>query len=409
MSHSEPTSVRSRARRLAFLLVLSLVVAAAPSTGLAGPVERQREIATEKAMLRQKIRDADRQSQSLSQQIAGSDRRRAALEREISALSQELADAEARIVTAEASLNAARTELFTIEGSLSEALGKLDDLRTKLDSRVRETYKAGSGPYLDFLLSAKGFRDFVARIAFVRTVVSADRRHVLAADEAARQLASARNDAIQQKTDIEAQKAAVEAEKLEITRLQADVRAKRQQVLGEIAHRQQLLTQVQNEKAQYLRQVEQLDRESRSIAEILRSRQRGQVYQVGSGVRLAWPTTGSVVSGFGYRTHPIFGDRRLHSGIDISAPAGQAVVASEAGWVVLAGPTGGYGLAVLIDHGGGLATLYAHLSSVRVTAGVRVARGTPIGAVGCTGYCTGPHLHYETRVNGEPVDPMRFF
>ena len=99
----------------------------------------------------------------------------------------------------------------------------------------------------------------------------------------------------------------------------------------------------------------------------------------------------------------------MHSGIDISAPYGQAVVAAESGTVVFAGSRGGYGLTVIIDHGGALATLYAHLSSVGVGTGSTVSRGQRIGSVGCSGYCTGPHLHFETRVNGEPVDPMRFF
>ena len=152
-----------------------------------------------------------------------------------------------------------------------------------------------------------------------------------------------------------------------------------------------------------------LETESRGIAALLRSIQKGQVYQAGSGKKLAWPTTGSVSSYFGYRTHPIFGDRRLHAGIDISAPAGQSVIAAESGKVVLAGYKGGYGLVVVIDHGNALATLYAHLSAVNVATGGTVGRASRVGSVGCSGYCTGPHLHFETRINGEPRDPMQFF
>jgi murein DD-endopeptidase MepM/ murein hydrolase activator NlpD len=153
----------------------------------------------------------------------------------------------------------------------------------------------------------------------------------------------------------------------------------------------------------------QLEAESRSITRLLRSRQSGQVFQAGSGKKLAWPTTGRVTSGFGYRTHPIFGDVRFHFGIDIAAPTGQAVIASEAGEVIFVGVKSGYGLTVLIDHGNALATLYAHLSSTSVTTGSRIGRGTRVGGIGCTGYCTGPHVHYETRIKGDPVDPMQFF
>ncbi len=120
------------------------------------------------------------------------------------------------------------------------------------------------------------------------------------------------------------------------------------------------------------------------------------------------PVPGAVTSPYGYRIHPIFGTRRLHTGWDMRAATGEPIVAAEAGVVVSAGIRGGYGNAVVIDHGGGLATLYAHQSSVAVSAGQQVQRGQIVGYVGCTGYCTGPHLHFETLVGGRPVDPSSY-
>lgn len=125
----------------------------------------------------------------------------------------------------------------------------------------------------------------------------------------------------------------------------------------------------------------------------------------GPGGPLIRPVPGGVSSGFGYRVHPIFGTRRMHTGWDMSASAGSPIHAAGDGVVVSAGVRGGYGNAVVIDHGGGLATLYAHQSSMAVSAGQQVAQGQVVGYVGCTGYCTGPHLHFEVRVNGTPVDP----
>lgn len=120
------------------------------------------------------------------------------------------------------------------------------------------------------------------------------------------------------------------------------------------------------------------------------------------------PVPGPVTSPFGYRIHPIFGTRKLHTGWDLSAAAGSPIVAAADGVVVSAGWRGGYGNAVVIDHGGGLATLYAHQSSMAVGTGQSVAQGQVIGYVGCTGYCTGAHLHFEVRVNGAPVDPSGY-
>ena len=115
-----------------------------------------------------------------------------------------------------------------------------------------------------------------------------------------------------------------------------------------------------------------------------------------------------VTSTYGYRVHPIFNDRRLHTGLDFRASSGTPLSASRAGEVVFAGWRGGYGNCTIIDHGGGLATLYAHQSAVRVQAGDVVSRGQVIGAAGSTGYATGPHLHFEVRVNGVPADPLPY-
>jgi murein DD-endopeptidase MepM/ murein hydrolase activator NlpD len=114
-----------------------------------------------------------------------------------------------------------------------------------------------------------------------------------------------------------------------------------------------------------------------------------------------WPTSGTVTSGYG----PRWG--RMHEGIDIAAPTGTSVRAAAAGRVIIAGSMGGYGSVVVIDHGGGISTLYAHLSSIWVGGGT-VSQGQGIGAVGCTGSCTGPHLHFEVRVNGSPVNPLSY-
>ena len=121
-----------------------------------------------------------------------------------------------------------------------------------------------------------------------------------------------------------------------------------------------------------------------------------------------WPINTSVTSEFGYRVHPIFGTRRLHAGIDLGAGSGTKILATKGGTVISAGPYGGYGNAVVIAHGDGLSSLYAHQSKIAVSAGESVDRGEVIGYVGSTGQSTGPHLHFEIRESGEPVNPRRY-
>jgi murein DD-endopeptidase MepM/ murein hydrolase activator NlpD len=124
---------------------------------------------------------------------------------------------------------------------------------------------------------------------------------------------------------------------------------------------------------------------------------------------LLWPTSGPVTSPFGYRIDPVTHERALHAGVDIGAPEGQPIMAAQSGVVAFAGQEQGYGNYTCIDHGGGFATCYAHQSAILVTVGEAVTRGQRIGLVGDTGYATGPHLHFETRVNGVPVNPMQYF
>jgi murein DD-endopeptidase MepM/ murein hydrolase activator NlpD len=129
-----------------------------------------------------------------------------------------------------------------------------------------------------------------------------------------------------------------------------------------------------------------------------------------SGGRLLWPTTSNLITSyFGYRVHPIYRTTRFHSGIDIGAPYGAPIYAAEAGKVILASYYDGYGNCIIIDHGDGVSTLYAHCSSIIVKVGQYVSKGQIIGYVGSTGNSTGPHLHFEVRIKGNPVNPLNYF
>lgn len=194
-----------------------------------------------------------------------------------------------------------------------------------------------------------------------------------------------------------------EAQLVQAEEHKATVEAAREELDLQITGLESLLAEIDREIEEWSGHIDALEAESKRLElEILRR-------QVREGRRpgtLAWPVGGPVTSPFGWRIHPIFGDRRLHTGIDLGSAAGASIHAAGNGTVILAGNWGGYGRTVVIDHGGGLSSLYAHQSSIAVSEGQRVLAGDVIGYIGCTGFCTGPHLHFEVREVGAPVDPM---
>jgi murein DD-endopeptidase MepM/ murein hydrolase activator NlpD len=152
----------------------------------------------------------------------------------------------------------------------------------------------------------------------------------------------------------------------------------------------------------------QLAKDSSTIATLIQQRSgRTGVIRRGNG-RMVYPCAGEITSNFGFRMHPILGYMKFHAGMDFGADYGSAIFAAESGTVIFAGWYGGYGNAVILDHGGSITTLYGHTSELYVEEGQTVQRGQPIAAVGSTGLSTGPHLHFEVRENGEPVDPIAY-
>jgi murein DD-endopeptidase MepM/ murein hydrolase activator NlpD len=215
-----------------------------------------------------------------------------------------------------------------------------------------------------------------------------------------------------QKEDVEARKASVEADlaaldqqrsQLEADRVEVDLR--RQEAEAEATRQQKLLKDVTSQ-IKYLE--DKRAAEERDQAQIKRQIEAAQSKTGTKPSRLQWPVNGPITSPFGWRVHPIFGTKKMHTGIDIGVAYGTPIKAAAGGTVILAQKYGGYGNATAIDHGGGLSTLYGHQSKIIVKVGQKVDAGQVIGYVGCTGYCTGPHLHFEVRDNGTPVDPTKY-
>ncbi len=188
---------------------------------------------------------------------------------------------------------------------------------------------------------------------------------------------------------------------------------------AEQAVQEELKAELERRVADWQSKVDELAAADVELTQFIREQEAAAAAAVGGGSTapapgsssvsgFQWPVNGGVSSGFGYRVHPIYGTRRLHAGLDISGGSGTPIAAAKAGTVLSAGWRGGYGNAVVISHGGGITTLYAHQSRMNVSSGQQVGRGDIVGWVGSTGASTGPHLHFEVRVNGSAVNPRPY-
>ncbi|HEX2032278.1 MAG TPA: peptidoglycan DD-metalloendopeptidase family protein [Actinomycetota bacterium] len=373
-----------------------------------GPHKRLEAIESKIARTENLIEEAEEERQGLLDELGEADRDREALAEEIQVLNGDLEEARGRLAVVRARLDAARMALIETTEELEETRDRLRDQQRTLDQRAATAYKLGPAVYLDVLLGSDDFRSLADRSAYLQSVLTVDSDLVVGL-ETTRSLVADQKDTV---ADVEAQLSEqwdrVHAEVERIAALKAEQQALQSEIEQEISVREGLLEDIEETKAEYEAAVAELQAQSDQIRAVLQSGGSSGSGQVPSGGQLFWPTAGSISSGFGWRTHPIFGTQRFHSGVDIGGACGQPIWAAEDGQVISAGYNGGYGNATVIDHGGGLATLYAHQSSFAVSSGQSVSRGQTIGYVGTTGWSTGCHLHFEVRVNGSPVDPVPY-
>jgi murein DD-endopeptidase MepM/ murein hydrolase activator NlpD len=284
-----------------------------------------------------------------------------------------------------------------IEANTELAAGlvkKMQSQTTTLHRRMRDIYKNGQVNYIDVLFGAKDFNDFVSRMDILKKILAYD--NALLQSTKADRLA------------LEKTMAQLENDKAKIVELRKMAAAKRDQVAGRRQERQGVLNSATYERETAERAYRELIDTSKQIESMIRRIQSGEKNIAGSTGTMLWPAEGEITSPFGWRVHPIFGTQRLHTGIDIGADYGDSVRAADGGVVIHSDWMGGYGNAVIIDHGNGISTLYAHNSQLLVSEGQMVGKGQTISRVGSTGYSTGPHLHFEVRQNGSPVNPLNF-
>lgn len=426
-------NVRGR-RRGGVALAVAFVVAAVALGGAAGA-----QTAADKTKIDQQIDATKKQVDTASAEeqrllglIEASNARKATLDAKVASFDGQIAAVQRQLDAAQSKLTALESQQRATEARLAEARQALVVAKEELGRQAIAAYTGQSeaASYASMLLKSDSLGDLASKRSYMRAVVGSQTESIAHTErlrdevgDLGKQLEASKNEAQGQRDVVAGQRSG-----LQVSRdAQASARA---EVLAEIAQTDKLKGEVVARKEEFENHLESLEEESASIAETLRKRQaeaaaaaaRAATSTTVAGApgttavsptkapgRLIVPVPGApITSPFGYRIHPIYGTSRLHTGIDYGADEGTPIRAAADGVVVSAGWYGGYGNATIIDHGGGIATLYGHQSAMSVSAGQKVTQGQTIGRVGCTGDCTGPHVHFEVRVNGDPVNPANY-
>lgn len=389
------------ARRLALLLVCALFVATPAAA----------DLGTRKNAVDSRIAD-------LNSQIAAAKAKEAQLNADISAVTTQIRSLEAQVGDVSARLASLENDLALHRARLNK-LTALFDLETRelanlkreyvtavdrLNSRLVEIYESGQPSTLEIVLASTSLHDAIDRLNYAGAIAGADKQITVevAAAKVKMRAVLARTKKV--RTSVAAETKVIAYRTQQTAALRDQLVSSRSALVGEQNAKRQDVAATQASEQQWTAEANALSGVSSALAAQIQAAQGGGGSS-GSGVSssgLIWPVSGPITSPFGER----WGG--FHPGIDIGASMGTPIKAAASGRVIVSGYNGGYGNLVVIDHGNGLATAYAHQSSIAVSVGQQVGQGQVIGYVGSTGFSTGPHLHFEVRVNGSPVDPMGY-
>ncbi|AFM43432.1 metalloendopeptidase-like membrane protein [Desulfosporosinus acidiphilus SJ4] len=368
-------------------LSLALLIASkAPSQAseLYDAVHEQQSISSQKNQAQNKLHQLTYTSDKLKAQLAQ-------LETQISAAQSLLAEKQR-------AFNQTQTQVQAAQKELDQKQQELADRRTALGKRARGIYENGQISYFELLFQSANLSDFITRMEYFNKLITNDQKLL---------------------TDIQEQKEKIAQKTQELTvkrnqaaQLQAQAAKAKTDLDAKKAQQQTALEQNQKAVQASYDEVERLQTEANALNDKIRKLQAAQAGRNnGNGTISTWPLPGhyEISDPYGWRTHPITHKQSLHTGTDIMAPMGTEIHAAGSGVVIMAGWNVAYGNMVIIDHGHGISSLYGHQSKLNVTEGQSVEANQVIGYVGSTGWSTGPHLHFEVRVDGNPTDPLQFF
>lgn len=373
-------------KRLGVLLTVAFTAGSLWLTPVSA--SEQDELENELAVLQQRAYEAQQRAETVSREMEN-------VAAEIQVIDEEVAVASDDYRRVKKLLDITETNIESIEEDLAEKTEQLSERASILKKRVRDIYMHGQISYIDVLFGAEDFRDLSTRMDLWKKIIRQDYELI--------------------KTIIAQRTAILEAkEKLETEqghqKLLVDIAEKREASIVERRNRKQaIMDNLEMEREAADRAYEESLAASREVEYLIRQRQGSgsSASAVGPG-GMSWPLIGEITSQYGWRVHPIWGDSRYHSGMDIAGDYGDEIRAAAAGEVIHSGWISGYGYTIIIDHGGSLTTLYGHNEALNVGVGQHVERGDVIAYCGSTGNSTGPHCHFEVRIDGELTDPEAY-
>jgi murein DD-endopeptidase MepM/ murein hydrolase activator NlpD len=390
-------------RRLALAFLVVLVVAT-PAFG--DDATKKQHIDSQISSLQGKLAAQKQREGTLRNQVADFTSRIRTLEGKVGDVSLRLSTMEADLALHQRRLNALN-QLYAVQTKKFLFLKQQFAASVKvLNTRLVDIYESDDASTLDVFLGSSSVQDALDKVQYLNDIGDQDRR-------IAQQVAVAKAAIKVQRAETKKLRGTVQSETAVISARTAQTRDVRNQLVGAkndlSSSKQQRLQDISKLTAEQQAEAGEIDAltaASNSLAERIRAaqanRQGGGPTSTPSSAGLIWPVNGPVTSPFGWRWG------RMHQGIDIGVGTGTPIKAAASGTIIYCGWESGYGNLVVIDHGGNLATAYGHQSSIAVACGQQVAQGDVIGYVGCTGHCTGPHLHFEVRIDGSPVDPLGY-
>ena len=380
-----------------FLVILMPESAIAQMQSQTSPTQAQQRVpATDVNGLQQQRQQVQQQRQQVQQQRDYLKSLEKSASDDLSGLQKRLKSTQASLEAQEAALQTAKAALSRLEVSLTQAESIYSKQQRAMVTRLQFLQRQRDRQGLAIMLKSTNLNELLDRRYQLKRLYDADRKSLSTLQKQTDKLALDRLD--------------VETQKNQISLIMQQLLAQKSETQAQSNYQKEFISHLKTNRQALESAISQLEKDSRSISVLIRQRSIGDRHGIvitGNGA-ISLPVDAEITSLFGYRMHPILGYQKFHSGIDFGADSGTTIRAAAAGVVIFADWYGGYGNAVIVDHGGGITTLYGHTEGFYIANGQAVQKGQPIAAVGSTGLSTGPHLHFEVRKDGEPIDPAQF-